>query len=74
MCGLSRELEQLDEELRSLRKRVSKARRAAKTGHWIHWAHVGDVKHLNYVLTEQVEPWQPRYDEPQFNTRTKSQA
>lgn len=65
------ELALFDEKLRGLRKRVGKARRAAKTGHGICWAHVGDVTHLNYVLTEQVETWQPSHDEPKRSTKAR---
>jgi len=65
------ELEQLDEKLRGLRKRVSTARRVAKTGH-VHWAHVGEVKHLNCVFTELVETWQPCHDESKRNVKVRA--
>jgi DNA-binding FrmR family transcriptional regulator len=56
------ELEQLEQNVRALRQRVTKARRAVQADKWIHWAHVGDVKHVNSKLAELVEFWQPKYD------------
>lgn len=67
------ELAQLDEKLCGLRKRVSQARRAAKTRH-VHWAHVGDAKHLNSKLAELAEFWQPHYDETKRSAKRRAQS
>ena len=55
------ELEQLESSLRTLRQRVSAARRAIKADKWIHLAHVRAAQSVNATLLALVEVWQPQY-------------
>lgn len=56
------ELEQIEQKLNDLKKRVLKSRRAATKPDQIHWAHLGDAKHVNSVLEELLSFWQPRFE------------
>ncbi|MCL4704847.1 hypothetical protein KJ068_06785 [bacterium] len=56
------ELEQIEQKLNDLKKRVLKCRRAATKPDQIHWAHLGDAKHVNSVLAELLSFWQPRFE------------
>ncbi len=55
------ELEQLEQSLAALRKRVSAARRAVQADKWIHLAHVRAAQSVNATLIALVEVWQPEY-------------
>lgn len=56
------ELEQIEQKLNDLKKRVLKSRRAATKPDQIHWAHLGNAKHVNSVLAELLSFWQPQYE------------
>ncbi|RIK55835.1 hypothetical protein DCC62_30975 [candidate division KSB1 bacterium] len=56
------ELEQIEQKLNDLKKRVLKSRRAARKPDQIHWAHLGDAKHVNSLLEELLSFWQPRFE------------